>query len=202
MKAVEEAVETDPTPPLPAVYEPQGWPLDARVWLYKAGISNAEIEALGFYWNPDLQRVVMPVYNSAGVPVYYQARTLDKTNPKKYLNPSVDKTRLIVRYGDGPATVLTEDMLSAYKVSRVGVAGLSLLGTTLNDNTLTELIRACKPVYVALDPDHAGRTAAAEIMRKLRAYNVTCVDAKFPRDPKLLNREEISACLNLNASKS
>lgn len=199
MRAVEASVRYDASLPLPAVHEPQGWPLDARVWLYKAGISNVEIEALGFYWNPDLQRVVMPVYDSVtGVPVYYQARTLDKTNPRKYLNPRVDKARLIVRYGDGPAIVLTEDMLSAYKVSRVGVAGWSILGTKLNDHTLAEIIRACKPVYVWLDPDHAGQSSAAVIVKRLRAYGVKCRSVLSTLDPKLLSRGEVLRILNEN----
>lgn len=197
MRDAERVVRDDPSLPMPANKEPSTWPLDARVWLYKAGISNAEIAALGFYWNPKLQRVVMPVYDSAtGVPVYWQARTLDKSNPRKYLNPSVDKARLIVRYGDGPMAVLTEDMLSAYKVSRAGVAGWSILGTDLNYHTAAEVIRAGKPVCVWLDPDKAGQTAALEIIRKLRAYGVKARSILSTKDPKLLSREEITCLLS------
>lgn len=197
MRDAERVVRDDPSLPIPIVSEPQQWPLAARVWLYKAGISNPEIEALGFYWNPRLERVVMPVYDSAtGLPVYWQARTLDTKNPRKYLNPRVDKARLIVRYGEGNAVVLTEDMLSAYKVSRVGVAGWSILGTKLNDHTAAEVIRAAKPVYVWLDPDKAGQTAAQEIVKKLRAYGVKARSVLSDRDPKLLMRNQIIEVLN------
>lgn len=201
MRDAERFVRDDPCLPMPANTDPRTWPLDARVWLYKAGISNAEIEALGFYWNPKLLRVVMPVYDGAtGVPVYWQARTLDTTNPRKYLNPSVDKARLIVRYGDGPTIVLTEDMLSAYKVSRVGVAGWSILGTKLNDHTAAEVIREGKPVCVWLDPDKAGQTAAAEIIKKLRSYGVRVRGVLSTKDPKLLSREEILCLLQPSTS--
>ncbi|MDI9686585.1 toprim domain-containing protein [Burkholderia cenocepacia] len=197
MRDAERVVRDDPSLPIPMNVDPRTWPLDARVWLYKAGISNAEIESLGFYWNERLQRVVMPVYDSlTGLPSYWQARTLDKTNPRKYLNPRVDKARLIVRYGQGNAIVLTEDMLSAYKVSRVGVAGWSILGTELNDFTASEVITACKPVYVWLDPDKAGQTAAAKIIRKLKAYGVRCTSVLSERDPKLLSKPDIIGILN------
>ncbi|QKL73346.1 DNA primase [Ralstonia solanacearum] len=179
---------------MPAVYAPQEWPLDAAVWLYKAGISNDDIARLGFYWNPKLSRVVLPVYDGGGRCVYWQARTLEpySVNPRKYLNPAVDKSRLVARYGDGPAVVLTEDILSAYKVSLAGVAGWSLLGTRLNTYTTAQVLSARKPVFVWLDPDAAGQAAAKEIMRTLRAYGVSVRNVVSTKDPKLLSREEIT----------
>ncbi|KWO18402.1 DNA primase [Burkholderia ubonensis] len=162
------------------------------MWLYKAGISNQEIEALGFFWNPRMQRVVLPVRDDLGVVVYWQARTLDKANPRKYLNPHVDKRRLVARYGDGPLIVLTEDLLSAYKVAtRGGVSGWCLLGTKISDWIAAELIRSEKPVAVWLDPDTAGQTNAAKIIKQLRAYGIAARNVVSSKDPKLLQREEI-----------
>ena len=196
IQAAEEAVTSSPALPMPAERDPRAWPLEARVWLYKAGISNAEIEALGFYWNPRMSRVVIPVHDEAGNAVYWQARTLDKTNPKKYLNPRVDKRRLVARYGDGATIVLTEDILSAYRVSRVGVEGWCLLGTKITDYIATQLIRAGKTVAVWLDPDAAGQTNAAKIIKQLRAYGVVARNVVSLRDPKLLQREEIAWTLS------
>lgn len=196
IRAAEDDIAVSPELPMPAVHEPQAWPLDAAVWLYKAGISNADIERLGFYWNPKLSRVVLPVRDDAGRCVYWQARTLDRTNPRKYVNPRVDKRRLIAKYGDGPSIVLTEDLLSAYKVSLAGVAGWSLLGTRLNDYTAAQVLAARKPVFVWLDPDAAGQGAAAEIMRMLRAYGVSARNIVSTKDPKLLQRAAINEVLN------
>jgi hypothetical protein len=161
------------------------------VWLYKAGISNTEIEALGIYWNPRMCRVVIPVTNEAGEVVYWQARTLDKTNPKKYLNPRVDKRRLVAKYGDGPQIVLTEDILSAYRVSRSAAAGWCLMGTKITDYIAAELLRSGKPVVVWLDPDAAGQTNAMKIIKQLRAYGIPARNVVSKKDPKLLQREEI-----------
>jgi hypothetical protein len=200
-KAAEDSVIWDPSLPKPAEYNPQAWPLEARVWLYKAGISNTEIEQLGIYWNSRLARVVLPVRDEAGKLLYWQARTLDKANPRKYLNPHVDKDRLIARYGSGPLLVLTEDLLSAYRVSRAGAEAWSLLGTKITDYIATEIIKADKPVATWLDPDKAGRTNAAKIRRALRAYGVEVRDIQSDKDPKLLTREAIECKLATSITK-
>lgn len=196
VKAAEDAVAVSPTLPLPAEYDPRAWPLDARVWLYKAGISNAEIAALGIYWNPRMSRVVIPVRNDSDMVVYWQARTLDNTNPKKYLNPRVDKRQLVARYGEGAVIVLTEDILSAYRVSRAGASGWCLLGTKITDHIATLLIRSGKAVTVWLDPDRAGQTNAVQILKQLRAYGIVARNVISSRDPKLLQREEIEWMLS------
>jgi DNA primase len=186
--------------PLPAEYEPQAWPLDARVWLYKAGISNVEIKQLGIFWNSRLARVVLPVRDEAGKVIYWQARTLDKANPRKYLNPRVDKARLVAKYkplyGSGPALVLTEDLLSAYRVSRAGFEAWSLLGTKVSDYVATRIIELDKPVAVFLDPDKTGREKAAIILKALRSYGVGATNIQSEKDPKLLSTEVIQCLLS------
>jgi DNA primase len=177
---------------MPAEYEPSLWPLAARVFLYRCGISNVEIQQLGYYWNARIQRVVMPIRDAAGGLLYWQARTLDKTNPKKYLNQrGVDKHSFVAKYGDGPIVVLTEDILSSYKVSRAGVEAWPLMGTKLSTTLAAEIIRDGRPVAVWTDPDVAGRTAAAKICKTLRAYGVKVTNVVSVRDPKLIPREEI-----------
>lgn len=181
-----------PSLPMPAEYQPSLWPMAARVWLYKAGLSNVEIQQLGYYWNARIQRVVMPIRDAAGTLLYWQARTLDKTNPKKYLNQrGVDKHSFVARFGAGPIVVLTEDILSAYKVSRACVEAMPLMGTKLSTTVAAEIIRDGRPVACWLDPDAAGRTAAAKVCKTLRAYGVKVTNIESERDPKLLSREEI-----------
>lgn len=190
-----------PSLPMPAEYQPSLWPLAARVWLYKAGMSNVEIQHLGYYWNARIQRVVMPIRDAAGTLLYWQARTLDKTNPTKYINQKgVDKHSFIARYGAGPIVVLTEDILSAYKVSRAGVEAMPLMGTKLSTTVAAEIVRDGRPVACWLDPDVAGRTAAAKVCKTLRAYGVKVTNVISDRDPKLLSREEIICALRAQVS--
>lgn len=191
VQAAEEAVAWDTSLPMPAVYEPQEWPLTARVWLYKAGLSNVEIQALGFYWNPRLQRVVIPVRDEAGEVVYWQARTLDKSNPKKVINPRADKSGIVYRAGAGPSLALTEDILSTLKLGKCGVESWALLGTKLSSVVATRLLTEGRPIVVALDPDGAGQRAAKGITKQLRAYGCTVTNIVFDKDPKLIGRDAI-----------
>ena len=186
--------------PMPAEYEPSLWPLDARLLFYRCGISNVELKALGFYWCERIKRVVIVVRDREGGLLYWQARTLDKTNPLKYLNQrGVDKHGFVAKYGTGPVIVLTEDILSSYKVSRAGVEAWPLMGTKLSTHLATELIKDGRPVVVWLDSDKAGRAGNAKVMKALRSYGVRATSIVSERDPKLLSREDIHGRLRSNS---
>lgn len=181
---------------------PQDWPMHARLWFYKAGISNVDIEhGIKAVWSEAMQRVVMPVYEDDQV-VYWQARDTQwtrETPRAKYINPEVPRDKLpLYRSGTGNVLVLTEDILSAFKVSKAGFLAWALLGTKLNDYNLNEILYSARTlhngpnlVYVWLDPDQAGQMAARAVTRTLRAYGVDARNVQSERDPKLHSRNEI-----------
>lgn len=176
--------------PGPGIRDPQLWPMPARLWLYKAGLSNDEIVQRGFYYVERMRRVVMPVYLD-GELVYWQARALD-SDQTKYLNPSVNRDAVTYRAGKGKVIVLTEDILSACKVSRVTEAW-SIMGVQLSDANLTALIRDGRPVVVALDPDPPGIAGSLSVLMRLQMVGIPCVNVtkELRCDPKLMNRQEI-----------
>lgn len=188
-RAGDLAVSASPGLPLPAVLEPAQWPLDARVWLYRAGLSNADIGKLGVYYHPPSDRVVLPVLE-AGVPVFYQARAYQKGRAPKYLGPTPRPPKLLPRWGRAPVPTLTEDILSAIKIGMVA-EGWAVLGTKVSDHMIAALLRRGSPVNVWLDPDAAGRKGAAKIVKQLRAYGLEVRDIVSTRDPKLHTLEEI-----------
>jgi len=189
-EAGDRSVISSVAPPGPPNQDPQTWPKEARLWLYRAGIGNHEIAQLGFYYHEKSGRVVLPVVNDGRV-VYWQARAVRKDHQPKYLNPDVDKTRVLPRYGTAEFIVLTEDILSAAKVGLVA-EGWSMLGTKLHGSMLSALIEAGKPVIVWLDPDAAGKRGAAKTLRTLRSVGIQCCNLVSERDPKLHSRKEIS----------
>ncbi len=183
-----------PALPSPREYDPQLWPDYASVWLYKAGMSNDDIVGLRFYYCSNLDRVVMPLYEG-DTPVYWQARGFDKGLPK-YINPPVDRTRLLFKAGTGSVLVLTEDILSAYKVGKVTEAW-SLMGTSISDFALNLVARSGKPVRIMLDPDAGGESGRRKAQRKLQMMGLD-VEIIVPRkDPKLLTLAEIRTILNM-----
>ena len=176
--------------PAPGVMDVQKWPDWARLWLYKAGFSNDMIRSLGFYYHERMQRVVMPVKDN-GELVYWQARGNNPDLPK-YINPQVDKARLVYKQGTpGDVLVLTEDMLSAAKVGLVGWAW-SLMGTSLSLPLALQIASLSVPVIVALDPDAAGRAGGNAIVKSLSLLGVPCRTAYMERDPKFHSRQEIA----------
>lgn len=194
----EQAMRYEGAPPMPANFDVASWPLAARVWLFKAGLFLADIAALGAYYHERSKRVVLPVVD-AGKLVYWQARLVTGDGPK-YINPVLDKTSLVARFGEGDCIVLTEDILSAYRVGQATCAW-SLLGTKLSTPVLARLLKEGKPVLVWLDDDHGrrdgnpGQQAAAIIMRTLTNVGIVCHNIVTSKDPKLLSRAEIKEVL-------
>jgi hypothetical protein len=180
--------------PDPAITNPQAWPSPARVWLYKAGLSNSDIESLGFYWCPDLDRVVLPVYDG-GTLVYWQARAVDGRQPK-YINPKVDRSRIVAKYGSGPVLALTEDILSAVKVGKV-TSAWACMGTVLPDPVLLQIVDTGLPVAIVLDPDAGGRKGRTRMRKQLLSVGVDAQIIEVPRDPKFMSRQEIASCMGL-----
>lgn len=175
--------------PVPRVLEVAAWPEGAKLWLYKAGLSNGDIGRLGVYYHPPSDRVVVPVYDATGE-VFYQARAYQKDRFPKYLGPTPRPPRLLARWGSFVVPTLTEDMLSAIKIGTVA-EGWAVLGTRVSDHMVSELMKRKSRVNVWLDPDAAGRKGAAKICQQLRAYGLEVRDILSARDPKLHHRDEI-----------
>lgn len=189
--------------PAPRVWEPEDWPLLARVWLYKAGLSDQDIQERGIYWHEPTQRVVLPVLNEEkDEVVYWQARGFEEHAPK-YINPRVDRARIVYYSGGdaglGGTVVLTEDILSAIKVGKVTPAW-SLLGTDLKDEVLAQILQRELSVIVWLDNDsgpvNPGQDAARAIAHRLQVFGVPYANIVSRADPKLLSLGEIEAHIN------
>lgn len=188
--------------PAPMVKAWDEWPAPARLWLLKAGLSRADLPRLGAYYHPPSNRVVLPVLMRSGGGsdvVFWQARSIDGRLPK-YLAPDVSKASVIPMYGDSDVVTLTEDILSAYKVGKVG-EGWCMMGTSPSRKLLGLLAsRGCK-VNVWLDPDAAGRKAVAKIMPMLRAFNIEARDVVSDRDPKLIHLSDVKELLSWQSLK-
>ena len=199
--ALNEATEWDVTAqqslelPGPGKFDPKDWPDAPRLWLYKAGFSNDEIRRHGWYWNPRMERVILPV-KVDGKTIYWQGRGFDPARPKA-LNANVDRAGIVAAYGTGPVTAVTEDVLSAAKVGGVTHA-IALLGTVMDSRTVQLLAEQAQPVALMLDSDAAGRAGAVTIHKTLALLGLDVKQIYFGRDPKLVARSEIKNALQRN----
>lgn len=186
----ERDMEFDPRPPQPCDFNVEGWPLAARVWLYSAGLTIEDIKAFGAYHHPPSKRVVLPVLDGDRL-VYWQARKVEKVDGPKYLNPKVPRGSVTPRYGQGKVIVLTEDILSAYRVGQATEAW-SLLGVVLHPPVLAAIMKDGRPVIVWLDDDKGGWDGAHQVTRTLSLAGVKYHNLVTPKDPKRYSRAEIA----------
>ena len=99
--------------------------------------------------------------------------------------------------------MLTEDILSAYKVSKAGYWGWCMLGTALPSTFLSRILRDNLSVHIWLDNDlppmhrvNRGQIAAGKIIKTLRSMGVPFRNHLSDRDPKLLPLATIKEILS------
>lgn len=182
--------------PGPGKFDTNDWPDEALLYFFRAGISRDEIERLRFYWNPRMERVIMPIRDSTDSVIFWQARGFDGIRPKA-ISPQAERSRIVARYGQGSVLCLTEDILSAVKVAGVpGIMAWALLGTVLSKPVALEIAELKLPVILALDDDAAGRAGAAKAAQLLSLLGVWVKQVYFGKDPKLIPRDELMAKIN------
>ncbi|CAB4240671.1 Archaeal primase DnaG/twinkle, TOPRIM domain [uncultured Caudovirales phage] len=105
-------------------------------------------------------------------------------------------------YGLNKTLVITEDYLSAYRVSQDthgSVSSLALLRTTITDRTLLQIYElGFKNVVIWLDPDEAGIKGATKAQKELTHFLSTETSIKvinIGKEPKECTVEELSTIL-------
>lgn len=167
-------------------------PAKYQTWYTQYGISPELAEQYQFMWSPDMHRIVIPVFHNDAL-ASYQARAMLPDQQPKYLTPSAANVAKVLYFAGNPQSnfiVLTEDILSAIKIGRVAYAA-SIMGTEVTPERAMWLYNSRLAVYVWLDPDAPGQSAAKKILRKLRLYGVICGNIVSTADPKKHSLDEI-----------
>lgn len=179
--------------PEPMVFGWEEWPVEAQVWLLKAGIGEADALRYGIYYHPPTMRVVLPYANG------FQARAVMAGHKPKYVadrNPR----RAVILKPDGLChchlPVLTEDILSSIKITMAGINAMPLRGTQLHDEHIVRLLPYGRAA-VWLDPDDAGQTAATKIVKRLEVFGIDARNIVGDVDPKYHTRDEIRNALEV-----
>ena len=223
-KELDNAISYQVRQPFPACFDLTSWSPTARLWLYKAGLNAGLIRELGAYYHKPTGRVVLPILDAHGATVFWQARNPEyPQGGPKYISASVPRDRLHAIYrphnGDGMPRVyaaldgrgsggdeqgtgtipfvLTEDILSAFKVGMSGAGtGYAVMGTALGQHTLALLVRDDAPVILWFDPDGAGESARATITKQLRLVGIVPASLTTPKDPKHYCLADIKRLIN------
>ena len=177
-------------------------PLHARLWLFKAGITEARYRSFNIGYSKSLDRVILPIFDTSGDLIWYQCRALQKGQKPKYLQPKRDRSTVMFSVlggrGDMESAIVVEDILSAIRVGKHQDT-YSLLGTKITTDQANQLSRY-GTVTTWFDPDTAGIQGASKIRRTLNLLTNTN-NITSDKDPKELSDKEIRSKIcgvNLN----
>jgi DNA primase len=143
------------------------------LWYYKLGISN---EAR---FN---RRVIIPSFDDAGVINFYSGRSIDKVRRMKYLNASIQKTKIIfneINIDWSKELALVEGPFDLMKCNENSTC---LLGSQLSRESklFRQIVRNQTPVVLALDQDAIQKTH--KIAAELSSFGVQVKLADIPKD--------------------
>ena len=177
------------------------WPIDARGWLLKYGITDKEIKDYGIVHSPSLDRLLFPIYMDGNY-VGWQGRSFAKDGDvPKYLttvdadNPSGNCG--VYKHGlDSSTAVLVEDIISAIKVSRTADA-IALLGSHPTPEVINWIANRYKNIYIWLDNDKPEvikqQNKLSSLLKVLVSGRVEIILTK--KDPKDHSDNEIKGLI-------
>lgn len=203
------------------------WSAPARAWVRRYGITDDELDRNSVGYSKRYGSVILPVFGEEGVLVSYQRRPVDRQvtrtspgsenreggrTPPKYVScrqpgrsGGVDIFRAIPNRGarvdnpeHGVTIVVTEDALSAIKVSRVeGMWGVAVMGSSLKEPQAVKISREAADVIIFFDNDNeqvrANQKKAARLLEPLVKGNVKIIEAE--KDPKCYTTSELRELL-------
>jgi hypothetical protein len=156
-------------------------------------ITETELEDNGFLYSPEMDRVIMPIYNSFGYEVGKVARSYNQNTAGikaiSYFNDGESHLHYVPSsmHRDGAITCV-EDIPSAIRVGRFGKA-VAILGSWLPLKHIIELGELTQEINIALDPDAASKAFKMRraYMIYFRNFNVKLLS----NDPKDMTDEQI-----------
>lgn len=179
-----------------AMYHPKDWPLEGRVWFYKAGINNTDIELMRAFWNPDMQRVIIPFLDTHGNEQWIARDphwNRNTARPKYLFNTGAHRGgggMFGPLFPNHAGIVVVEDLLSAFRIQRdTSLIAIAAQGTSLDLGTVARIAKLNVPVFVWLDndpgPTNWGQLGANILRRHFGRMGVSVTNIVAERDPKL-----------------
>jgi hypothetical protein len=171
--------------------------IEGKMWLLENHCTTTNKLFSGIKDDP--KKVAMALCNLTHEVIGWQIRNLVPDAVPKYTTYYIDnktKGEAAWFYNGSKTLVITEDYLSAYRVSRdSGFSSMALLRTTITDKTLMQIYdMGFSEIYIWLDSDEAGVKGAAKVSKTLRHFlpsDVKLMTIHSNDEPKHLTPEQL-----------
>ena len=164
------------------------WPVRARVWVRKYGITDWECMRYGICYSSDLGRVILPQFDSDGLASYSTRRVLEDDTGSKYYSYRCRDVATVCYSGVAKKQhcVIVEDLLSAIKVGRY-LPAMPIWSTRIRDihvNTLIDMGFNKFTVFLDDDNGQVKRDALKNkrILDKIGECDIIHSDGKDPKE--------------------
>jgi DNA primase len=139
-------------------------------------------------------RIIIPIYDSAGVYITYEAQATDGNGKKKLYPKGSMISRLVFNdYNiSEKRAVIVEGIWDALRLRSYGIPAISIFGSSLSKHQACRVIRKYEEVVLFFDGDKAGQGAEEKAVQALFPYVKVRSISIEGKDPDDLNREEVS----------
>lgn len=168
----------------------------AYEFLKKYNITVTDIQNNSILWSPLCERIFFPILDSDNSLLAYQGRYLgtDTKKPKWYSQGDLKNICHILGNRKAPTLIVTEDIISAIKVSHdTKVKTMPLFGSHISIAKLLQIKPLCDILVVWLDKDKEKESIKfVNIANKIGLKALSIITEK---DPKEYTDEEITQWL-------
>lgn len=165
-------------------------PVEAQLWLSRYEIDDVLTDEYGIcYITHPLSGIVLPVWKDYYTIVGYQIRAFKEG--LKYISYTTSKYSYLPQDKYSECLLVTEDLLSSYKLHKAGFATLCLLGTKMSPDAFSICAQYDK-VVLWLDDDEAGHSSMLRLTKEISPV-CTNTTAIVSAQPKEFSIEKLSA---------
>jgi hypothetical protein len=141
----------------------ENFSLEHQLWLLQYEFDEEIVSKCGIHADKD-KGIFLPIWDSTATLAGFQIRQFNRQ--PKYLTYTTNKYSHM--HSDNEVLIITEDLMSAYKLRIAGYSTLALLGTKLHPEAVDLLTKyKYNRIVVWLDDDSAGHRGMKDIMSYL-----------------------------------
>jgi len=173
-------------------------PKTSRNFLSRYNITDEDIKQHHIMWSDHYQRIYFPIFTNEGLSAFLGRYCGDNpTIPKWYTQGNLKDILHIIGKSWANTLVLTEDIISAIKVTHVGVKAMPIFGSYVSPLTWLRLRHVPNVYKIILWLDRDKWKESVTYTAIGRQYNLPVHTVNTVEDPKALPEETIQKVLDI-----